>query len=345
MVIQIIRRFMLVLTCAALTIPLGACTGPGGVDLGKNWAGSEVFVLSKLNGLVAVVGIDPTHHTAEPLAVIPSQSDDDNVLSPRITRLADGRWVVTVPKKGGRPSSLYQVNVKDRVLDGLGTVEGGRALFSAGAFVAAVGDRSQSSTGKANVLVYDPTTWQVQRVVDLPIDPATASGGRDGLCIGTVGDAETQVAHTTLGEGSAPTIYRVPELKAQSLDCADGRPIVGGNPGKDGETGASAKLTLTTVNGVVVVSTAAGRVDRVLGDGDSIAAAVSLPGHIDVVELARDGGRELRRVTVSDIGEVSGMRKTPQGWVLTSGSRVATVDLAAGRADAFKLPGELLSAG
>jgi hypothetical protein len=116
-------------------------------------------------------------------------------------------------------------------------------------------------------------------------------------------------------------------------------------PGQPASVLDSANISLTTVNGVTVVVASAGRVDQLRGDGSSVVVAVSVPGRVQLVELARDSGRELHRATVSGLGGVSGMRKTPQGWVLTSGSTAATVDLASGDVHAFKLPGELLSAG
>jgi hypothetical protein len=345
MVIHILRRYTALMTCVALTLPVTACGGPDGVDLGTNWAGSQMFVLSKVGGLTTVVGIDPTRRRAEPLAAVPSQSDDDTVLSPQITRLVDGRWLVSVPRKSSQPSRLYAVNVKDHTLDSLGTVEGGRVLLPAGGFAAAVSGRSGSPAGKATVLVYDPATWQVQRTVDLPVDAATASGGPDGLCVGSTTDAGTSIALTALSADSTPKLYQVPEFKAQSLDCTSGPPIVGGGPAKAGEAGAALALTLTDVHGLKALAASAGRVDKAMVDENSIVAAIYLAGHVEVIELDAKDGKELRRVNAAGLGDVNGMRKTSSGWVLISGGSASAVDLPSGQAHGFKLPGQLLSAG
>jgi hypothetical protein len=346
MVIPIIRRFFLALASAALVVPVAACSGPSGVELGRNWAGSEIFVLARVNDQTTVVGIDPERHTAEPLVVVPSQSDDDEILSPRITRLADGRWVISIPKNGGRPSRLYLVNAKDHILDALGTVEGNRMLVPAGKSAVAITDKSLSGTGKANALVYDSATWQVERSVDLPIDPAVASGGPAGLCVGNVSDDGTQVALAALGEGSSPELHRIPGVKAQGLDCTNGRPVVASGPEQNGESAASSPtLRLTTIDGTDVVAASAGRVDRIRGTATSIVAAVSLPGHVELVELSRDKGQELHRVRIKGLSGVKGLRETPERWVLSAGSSAVTVNLQSGEVKTFKLPGELLDAG
>jgi hypothetical protein len=345
MVIPIIRRFFLALASAALTVPAAACGGPAGVELGRNWAGSEIFVLSRVNSLTTVVGVDPQRHTAEPLVVVPSQSDDDEVLSPRITRLTDGRWVISVPKKGGHPSRLYLINTKDHTLDVLGTVEGNRVLVPAGDSAVAVTGKSLSATGKADALVYDPATWQVKRTIDLPVDPAVADGGPTGLCVGNVNDSGTQVLLAAPGEGSSPDLHRVPDIKAQALNCADGRPIVAAGPAKNADSAGSPTLRLTTVDGADVVTASAGRIDRIKATATSIVVAVSLPGHVELVELSRDKGQELHRVTINGVSGVRGMRETPKSWVLTGGSSTATVNLQSGEVKTFNLPGELLDAG
>jgi hypothetical protein len=298
-----------------------------------------------VNSLTTVVGVDPQRHTAEPLVVVPSQSDDDEVLSPRITRLTDGRWVISVPKKGGHPSRLYLINTKDHTLDVLGTVEGNRVLVPAGDSAVAVTGKSLSATGKADALVYDPATWQVKRTIDLPVDPVVADGGPTGLCVGNVNDSGTQVLLAAPGEGSSPDLHRVPDIKAQALNCADGRPIVAAGPAKNADSAGSPTLRLTTVDGADVVTASAGRIDRIKATATSIVVAVSLPGHVELVELSRDKGQELHRVTINGVSGVRGMRETPKSWVLSGGSSTATVNLQSGEVKTFNLPGELLDAG
>ncbi|MEU0088848.1 hypothetical protein [Streptomyces sp. NPDC006274] len=93
-------RTTLLLTALSSALALTtACSGPGGVDLGNDWKGSSTFALAKVDGLVTVVGINPDKPRAESLAVVPQQADDDDAISPHIVELADGRWLLTVPRK------------------------------------------------------------------------------------------------------------------------------------------------------------------------------------------------------------------------------------------------------
>ncbi|MFG2848196.1 hypothetical protein ACGF12_34275 [Kitasatospora sp. NPDC048296] len=335
-------RGIRLLAAAALTAPLAACGGPSGVDLGDDWAGSEVFVLAKVGGLTTVVGIDPALGKAESLAAVPTRDDDDTVVSPRITQLADKRWMVTVPAKSGRPSTLYEVNTKDHALDRIGTVENGRVLIPSGGQVAAVGS-SVSGAGKADALVYDPAGWTVQRTATLPFDAKLAAGGTGGLCSAETTGDRSRVALIPLNGGTAHTLSPLGGFSAQSLTCADGTPVLAAGPA-NGMTPGTPTLSLAHRDGTDVVTSSLGRIDRVAADSSVVTAAVVLPDHVELVQLDRKDGRELKRTRIDGMGAVDGLRPSSRGWVLTSGDASAVTGDAP-KAVAITLPGRILDAG
>lgn len=343
---MLLRRTSLVLAATALLLPLAACNGPAGVELGRNWAGSKVFVLAKVGGLTTVTGIDPVQHTAEPLAAVPTQSDDDHMISPRITRTADGRWLVTVPRKDGRPSRLYEVNTKEHSLDAIAEVEGGRVLVPAGDLVAAVADRS-TAAGKAGALIYDPATWQVKRDITLPIDAKLATGGGNRLCAGDQSDTSFTLATVAPETGTTELLPTIRQIEVQALDCSTSRPLLAGGPATTNspQPADSATLKLTPQGGVDVLTTTAGRIDRVAADQATAVAVVALADHLEVVELDRTSGKELRRTKVEAMAAADGLRRSGEDWVISSGDSTTVVDLTGNRTARFALPGQLLDAG
>jgi hypothetical protein len=337
------RTFGALLVCGVAA--LSACDGPAGVELGHDWRGAQLFVLAKVNNLTTVVGINAARHTAEALAVVPGQADDDDVTSPRIVQLADGRWIVSVPKKDRKPSRLYQIDAGSKALDAAGTVENGRTLVPAGPLTAAVIDRSQDPGGKADAVVFASGSWSVQRTVPLPLDPSLAAGGDGRLCTAHTSDVASTLAVTALdGKGSSATV-QIPALKGEALSCAAGKPVVGGSPlANTSTTPDSPGLNYSSVPGAEVVTAAGGRVDRIVATSTAITAAVAHPDHVDLVELDRSTRRETRRIAVTGWGQVNGMRHVAAGWVLTAGDKGVVVNIATGGVSAFDIPGELLDA-
>lgn len=338
-------RVTAVTALAALSLPLAAaCDGPGGVTLGNDWSGSQVFVLAKVSGLTTVVGVDPQRGTAEPLAAVPTQADDDDVLSPQITRLADGQWVVTIPKKDRHPSVLYLVNTKEHGLDKLGSVQAGRVLVSAGQSVAGVSAADTSATGKATARMYDVSTWRVERTVDLPIDVTLTDGGPAGLCVGDVTRSGSLVTQLTSDGSTASAPQQIPGLQAQSMSCGASKPVLGGTATPQAtDAGSPPALQLAHRGNLDVVTTSAGKIDQLSATSTTITAAVSLAKSVEVIQIARDTGKELRQVNVTAMNSAQGMRETPSGGlILTSGSTVATVDLGRRTSSVIKLPGEAL---
>ncbi|POX52744.1 hypothetical protein C3489_17385 [Streptomyces sp. Ru71] len=116
------KQQLLVAAACALA---AACAGPGGVTLGDDWKGSSAFALVDVDGLATVVGVNAVKGRAESLAVVPQQADDGaGGAGPQIVALADGRRLVTVPRKGGASDRRYVLDPRARVLDGVGTGAG-----------------------------------------------------------------------------------------------------------------------------------------------------------------------------------------------------------------------------
>ncbi|MFC1420056.1 hypothetical protein [Streptacidiphilus cavernicola] len=341
-----LRRTLRTVLLCTLLVPLAACDGPGGVKLGTDWSGSQVFVLSKMSGLTTVVGIDPQRHTAEPLAVVPTQSDDNQVLSPHITRLSDGRWVVTIPKTGSTPSTLYAINTRTHGLDLIGKLQSGHTLLPMGQTAAAVTAADTSKTGKASAVLYNPGNWHAGPTVALPLDTTLAAGSASGLCIGNVTDTTTLVAVVPLPSGPAAQTVHIKGFQAQSMSCDAGNPVLGGALPKAGNAGGTPTLKLTTQDHIDVLTTSTGTVAQVSSTPTTITAAIALPRSIELIEISRTDARVLHRATVNNLNTVQGMRQTPAGtWILTSDNTAVAVDLAEGTSTTFALPGDLLDAG
>ncbi|GCB48072.1 hypothetical protein [Streptomyces sp. NL15-2K] len=155
-----------------LALLAAACSGPGGAELGEDWAGATTFALARVDGLVTVVGINPGRARAESLAVVPQQSDDTDAVSPHIVQLADGRWLVTVPRGGSGPDRRYLVNRRDHVLDSLPGDERLRRLLPGRTLVAEVaGSPDTETTGHtsaSSVLIRDPSDWSTRRELKIP---------------------------------------------------------------------------------------------------------------------------------------------------------------------------------
>ncbi|GIE83113.1 hypothetical protein Aph02nite_90630 [Actinoplanes philippinensis] len=326
--------------CAALL--LAGCDGAAGVELSKDWSGVEVFVLSRVDDLTTVVGVDPVARVGKPLAVVPTQSDDDEVRSPQIVRLTTGEWIINIPKKDGRPSALYRIDTGGHSLERVGTVEAERALVPVGAVVAALSTAAASTAGKAEALMYDPATWKSDRAVALPTDPGLAAGGTDDLCTATADGAGSKVTVVPVGAGRAPTTTTIAQLQVQALTCDGDRVAVAGGTAT-GE-GAGEGVRLTTVDGADVVTTAAGRVDRIAATKDALTVVVSSPAGVRVSTLRRSDGKVAGTVDLTGIDGATGLHQVTKGWLLTSGGTAAVVSPETGKAETFTLPGQLLSA-
>ncbi|WP_052270371.1 hypothetical protein [Streptomyces sp. MUSC 125] len=338
---RILRPALALAALSALAAPLAAC-GPGGVTLGDDWEGSTVFVLSKVNGLTTVVGIDPDRHRAEPLAVVPTQKDDDDIQNPQIIHLTDGRWAVAVPKKNAKPSVLYQVDTKEHDLAGLGHVQGASSLVPAGPRTFAVSSAALSPTHRARALVYDPATWQVERQVPLPIDATVAAGSVNRLCISEVMDTGSRVAVITpKSTGKQANVHTV-TMRVQNISCGPGKPVLAASAVRQ-TAGGPLTLQLRTQDGLDIVTASAGSIGQVASTRDTVTAAITLPHSVELVEVSRDDGRELRHMTMRNINEVQGMSEASPGtWVLVAGNQAVTADLTHSTSHSFKLPGELI---
>ncbi|WP_369247554.1 hypothetical protein [Streptomyces sp. R41] len=333
-------------TTAALTT---ACSGPGGVDLGTDWKGSSTFALAKVNGLVTVVGINPDKSRAQSLAVVPQQADDDDSISPHIVRLADGRWLLTVPRKGGKPDRRYEIDRKDHTLDGMTGDERLRRILPGKTLVAEVAGlpdtKAASGTADSSVLVRDPADWTTERELKVPgtVTLAASDAASDTVCLGSGSGTGTKISAARLTDGRITSV-RVPSgLDVQDLACPSGHPVVVGSPasGAPGKSGA-VKVALRRDADATAVSVDGGRADAVAATGSSIVVAVAAGGDTELVEVDATTGKELHRARVKGLTGSLDLTHTSAGWLVYAENTVTRVDLTTGKAKRFDLPGTLL---
>ncbi|WP_432158274.1 hypothetical protein [Streptomyces sp. bgisy153] len=321
-------------TAAALTT---GCSGPGGVDLGDDWQGSTTFALARVDGLVTVVGINPAAGHAQSLAVVPQQEDDTDAISPHIVRLADGRWLLSVPRADGRPDRRYTLDRADQTLDGLPEGESLRRTLPGRTLVAEVGGLPEAG-GTSSVLVKDPADWSTERDVRIPgtIAHAASDPASDTICLSN----GTGVYTAALTDGRTTPVAVPKDLTVKDLACPAGRPVVVGAPAKDtaGEVGAA----LTRTPAATLVSVTGGRVDAVAATKDTIVIAAAHGGATDLVELDAATGRERHRATLDALPASLGITPTEAGWLVYAEDTVTRVDLATGATERFDLPGTLL---
>ncbi|MCF2537598.1 hypothetical protein K6168_18320 [Streptomyces sp. FB2] len=327
-----------------------ACSGPGGVDLGDDWKGSRTFALAKVDGLVTVVGINPDKPRAESLAVVPQQADDDDAISPHIVELADGRWLLTVPRKDGKPDRRYEINRKDHTLDGmtgdvrLRRIMPGKTLV---AEVAGLADtKSPSGAASSSVLVRDPADWTTKRELKVPgtIGFAASSPATDTVCLGssTVGASGdgTSVFVANLTDGKVTPVAVPRGLDVKDVACPSGHPVVVGSPAsaKSGDIEVSLKRTAAET----AVTVDGGRVDAVAATDSSIVIAAATGNDTELVEVDATSGKELHRARIKGLAASLDITPTSNGWLVYSERTVTRVDLTTGRTKRFDLPGTLL---
>ncbi|MFI9762426.1 hypothetical protein ACIHFB_31395 [Streptomyces sp. NPDC051963] len=323
---------------AATAVLTTACSGPGGVDLGNDWKGSTTFVLAKVDGLVTVVGINPDKARAQSLAVVPQQSDDDDSVSPQIVQLADGRWLLTVPRKGGKPDRRYEVDRKEKTLAGMTGDERLRKVLPGKTYIAEVAGLPDTGSGKqSSVLVKDPAHWTAKRELKIPgtIGLAASDPASDTVCL--AGGTKAYAAGMTNGE---VTDVSVPSgLDVSALACPSGRPVLVGSA--SGGSGA-VKASLKREANATTVSVTGGRVDAVTATaGSTLLVAVATGDDTEILELDATTGEELHRVKVKDVAASLDIRPTRAGWLLYTENDVTRVT-SKGAAKTFGLPGTLL---
>ncbi|MFD5255015.1 hypothetical protein ACFWM5_19490 [Streptomyces bobili] len=338
-------RHSLLLAVLASTVLLAtACSGPAGVELGKDWKGSTSLVLVEVDGLVTVVGVNPDRGRAESLAVVPQQADDDHSVSPQLVELADGRRVLTVPREGNRPDRRYQVDRDDHVLDGMTNGERLRRLLPGRTLVAEVAglpDRGSATRHIAvsSVLVKEPAHWTVKRELTIPgtIGLAASDPASDRICL--AGGAKVFVAELTTGK---VTPVSLPSgMDVENLACPGGHPVIVGMPSTSDSSGV-VNATLIRTDGETTVSVTGGRVDAVAATGTSVLLAVATDGDTEIVELDTITGQELHRATVKGLPASLDIAATSAGWLLYTEHSVTRVDPPTGRTKTFDLPGTLL---
>ncbi|MET7859491.1 hypothetical protein ABZS81_20145 [Streptomyces sp. NPDC005318] len=334
------------LSTAALTT---ACSGPGGVDLGNDWQGSRTFALADVDGLVTVVGINPDKPGAESLVVVPQQADDDDSISPHIVELADGRWMLTVPRKGGKPDRRYEVDRKDHTLDGMTGDERLRRTLAGKTLVAEVAglpdSKSATGTAESSVLVRDPANWTTKRVLEVPgtIDLAASDPASDTICLGSGpgdGSGGTRISVADLTDGRIASVSVPKGLDVKDLACPSGHPVIVGSPaaGRSGDV----KVSLTRSAAETVVQVDGGRVDAVAATGSSIVVAAATGNDTELVEVDATSGKELHRARIKDLAASLNITPISKGWLVYAENTVTRVNLTTGKAKQFNLPGTLL---
>lgn len=326
-----------------LAVLAAACSGPGGAELGKDWAGATTFALTRVDGLVTVVGINPHRARAESLAVVPQQSDDTEAVSPHIVQLADGRWLVTVPRGGSGPDRRYLVNRKDHVLDSLPDDERLRRVLPGRTLVAEVAGlpdtKSAQQVTASSVLVKDPSRWTTKRELKIPgtIGLAASDPASDRICLGN--DSKIFTADLISGE---VTPVAVPSgLDVENLACPAGHPLIVG--GTSSSTSGPVKATLTRAVAHTAVSVSGGRVDAVAATGSSVLiAAATDSGDTEMLELDTTTGKELHRARVKGVAASLDVAATSTGWLLYTEQTVTRVTPTTPRTTTFPLPGTLL---
>lgn len=331
---------------------------PGGVELGSDWKGARAFSLAEVDGQLTVVGVNPRKGKAEPLVVVPSQADDNDTLAPQIVRLADGQWVITVPRKGGKPDRIYRIDRKDHAVAAQGAgLEPLHGLFPGKSRVAAVpglpdeGEAGGKGQGDSSaVLVEKPADWTTDRTVKIPGTISLAASGLDSDTLCVAQDAEdgkgrTKVATVDLLDGKVHDGAAAPEgFEAQQLACDDGHPVLAGPGGEPGKTsGSSGKVSTEQKDGNTIVTIEGGRVDQLAVDGDTIVAAVFHDDKESLVTLDAKSGEETHRVALSGLTDAQGLQRTEQGWLVFSDEGAAFATPALKAAKKITLPGKLLA--
>ncbi|MEV3967153.1 hypothetical protein AB0K68_03230 [Streptomyces sp. NPDC050698] len=344
-------RTTLLLTALSSALALTtACSGPGGVDLGNDWKGSSTFALAKVDGLVTVVGINPDKPRAESLAVVPQQADDDDAISPHIVELADGQWVLTVPRKGGKPDRRYEINRKDHTLDGMAGDERLRRILPGKTLVAEVAGlpdtKSASGTAASSVLVKDQAQWTTKRELKVPgtIDFAASDPASDTVCLGSSADGGsgdgTSISVADLTDGKVTPVAVPSDLDVKDLACPSGHPVIVGSPAsaKSGDIKVSLKRTAAET----VVTVDGGRVDAVAATDSSIVVAAATSNDTELVEVDATNGKELHRARVKDLAASLNITPTSTDWLVYAENTVTRVNLTTGGTKQFDLPGTLL---
>jgi hypothetical protein len=355
------RRGALPLTALALltAVAATACSvEPGGADLGTDWKGAKAFALAEVGGELTVVGVNPKKGKAEALAVVPSQADDNDTLAPQIARLADGRWVLSVPRKGGKPDRLYGLDRKEHAVSGHSAgVEPLHGLYPAKSLVAAVPGLPDEGKGggelkgdSSAVLVEKPGNWQTTRTVKIPgtVSLAASAPTSDTLCLtqdAKDGGGPTRVTTVDLASGRTHEETAAPDgFEVQQLACADGRPVLAGPAKTGGGTSkGSGKLSVSHKGGTTQVTVDGGRIDQLAADGDTITAAVFHKDTESLVTLDAKSGKETHRATLPGLSDADGMQHTDQGWLVFSDDTAALVAPSAPTAKKITLPGKILA--
>ncbi|PRH79641.1 hypothetical protein C6N75_08355 [Streptomyces solincola] len=317
------------------------------MDLGHDWKRASTFALAKVDGLVTVVGINPEKPEAQSLVVVPQQADDDDAVSPHIAHLADGRWILTVPRKNGKPDRRYEINRSEHTLDALtGDERLSRTLPGSSllAEVAGLPDgKSPSGEPESSVLVKNPNGWTTTRKLKIPgtIDFAASDSASDTICLGSSSNSATKVSTVNLADGSINFAPVPAGLTVGGLACPAGHPVIAGSPARG--TADEVSVALTRHPAATAITVDGGRLDAIAATHSSLVIAAAQGNDTELVEVNAATGQELHRARIKDLAASLNITHTASGWLVYAEDTVTRVNLTTGKTRQFALPGPLLA--
>lgn len=347
------RRTRLALTAVGLaaTLALASCSGPGGVELGDDWSGAKSFALARVDGELTVVGVNPAKEKAESLAVVPAQSDDQDNIAPQLVRLADGRWLLSVPREGDKPDRRYEIDRKDRTLDAVGEGEALHALHPARTKLAAL-----PAKGDGPLVVTDTKSGKTTRTIPLDGRATLAASATDSdtMCVLTTGKGAKGLTRLDLANGttSQAKLPGTGTAEPAALACPKGQPVAVFDKER-GSDAARPKASLTTsdssdasegrkdTTAAVRVDVSGGRTDAVAADADTVTVAVGTQKGTHLIELDRATGKENRRATIAALPTSEALQPLANGWLVYSDQQVAVVDWTASKPTPTPTPVDL----
>jgi hypothetical protein len=326
---------------ASLLVALTGCS-PGGVTLGNDWADSKSFVLVKVSNLTTIAGVDPSKASSEPLAAIPTQSDDDGTLASHLVRTPSGQWLITVPRSGGSFSRLYRIGVAEHDLDGLGQVEGSGVLISTKSLVADLVDGSSNSSSA--LLVYQPGTWKVLRQIQRPQGNLLLAGSDSNETVCTA-SSTGQASTVDLATGGTTPAVRLSGASPTALACPSGKPLLAGRASAEPGKGIPS-FTVRWEGEATLLTASHGRVDQVRAsatNGEAV-VAVGLADESYLLTVNLASGQITHKVQLPCVYAASRLDELAtdgRTWIVADQDKGAIANLSTGTVRSFNLPGSL----
>ncbi|HET6153931.1 MAG TPA: hypothetical protein VFE15_13335 [Marmoricola sp.] len=311
-----------------------ACSGPSGVDVSHDWSGIDGFLLMKVDGLVTVTGIDSVRGRARPMIVIPSRSDDDDVLAPQIARSSDGTALITRPRTSST-GVLYRIGIGDPSAERVGTVADGSRIYPwAGGWVE-VAPRGSGSL----VRVLDARLHEIRSVtVPIALDQV-ATDGADHVCLASGGTtprgSSVDLVSATVSRSTAVTAGGI-------LGCVSGRPVVVIARDASGTRPMPAAGSVHLVRGPTAeVQLPVGRIDGVVASGDDLYAVVGIGSKLVALDIDLGAGTVGTAIDLTGLVAADDLYIAAQSLVVADGDNATILDLATDHVTRVSLPGQV----